>query len=134
LAGDVRGSLPRTAEVPVSSPFPAPLPFRVTAASIDGATYLTVRGELDLHTAPELEQALAEEAAKGGTLILDMEGVSFIDSTGIRVLLLSWQESQRDGFDLRLTRGSDTVMRALELVGLVDELPFLGRSTASRAY
>jgi hypothetical protein len=43
------------------------------------------------------------------------------------LLLLAWQESQRDGFNLRLTRGSDPVMRALELVGLVDELPFLGR-------
>lgn len=113
----------------MSSPLPAIPPFRITAASIDGATYLTVGGELDIHTAPKLEQALAEEAAKGGTLILDMEALTFVDSTGIRLLLLSWQESQRDGFVLRLTRGSDPVMRALELVGLLDELPFLGRST-----
>jgi anti-anti-sigma factor len=60
--------------------------------------------------------------------VLDMGGLEFIDSSGIRVLIVAWQESQRDGFDLRLTRGSDAVMRAFELCGLLDELPFLGRS------
>lgn len=109
------------------TPYPAP-PFRITNASIDGATYLTVRGELDIHTAPQLRDALEKAAAKGVTLILDTEGLNFIDSTGIRLILLFWHESQRDGFNLPLTRGSDPVMRALELVGLLDELPFLGRT------
>jgi anti-sigma B factor antagonist len=108
------------------SPQPPP-PFQITVARINGSTYLTVRGELDIYTAPQLQRALAAESAKGGVLVLDMEGLDFIDSSGIRLLLLAWQESQRDGFNLRLTRGSDPVMRALELVGLVDELPFLGR-------
>ena len=109
-------------------PSPLPPPLKMITADIGGSIYLTVSGELDIYTAPQLQDRLAEESTKGGTLVLDMAGVDFIDSSGIRVLVLAWQESQRDGFDLRLTRGSDTVMHALTLVGLLDELPFLGRS------
>jgi anti-anti-sigma factor len=112
----------------VSSHPPSPSPFELTVANIDGSTYFTVTGELDIYTAPQLQQALAEESAKGGTLVLDMEGLDFIDSTGIRLLLLAWHESQRDGFNLRMTRGNDNVMRTFEMVGLLDELPFFGRS------
>jgi anti-anti-sigma factor len=112
----------------VSSSSPAPPPFEITTAQSDEATYVTVRGELDIHTAPRLQSVLAEELAKAGTLVVDTGGLSFIDSSGIRTLLLAWQESQRTGRRLRLTRGSDQVMHALELVGLLDELPFLERS------
>jgi anti-anti-sigma factor len=59
-------------------------------------------------------------------VVVDLSELSFIDSTGMRVIVDAWHESQRDGFDLRLTRGSDTVMRAFEMVGLVGDLPFLG--------
>jgi anti-anti-sigma factor len=69
---------------------------------------------------------LEEESARGGTLVVDTSELSFIDSTGMRVLVDSWHASQRDGFTLRLTLGSDTVMRAFELAGLVDDLPFIG--------
>jgi anti-sigma B factor antagonist len=106
---------------------PSPTPFQLTTASIEGTVFVTATGELDIATAPRLQAVLAEASAQGGTLVLDMSGLAFIDSTGIRVLLLAWQESQRDGFNLRLTRGSDAVMRAFELVGLLDQLPFIGR-------
>jgi anti-anti-sigma factor len=105
-----------------------PSPFEINTAAVDGVTFVTLRGELDIATAPQLYDVLAEESAKGGALVLDLGGVEFIDSTGIRVLVVAWQESQRDGFNLRLTRGTDPVMRAFELVGLLDDLPFLGRS------
>ena len=109
-------------------PAPLPPPLQMTTAVVGGSTYLTVGGELDIYTAPQLQERLAQESANGGTLVLDLGGLDFIDSSGIRVLVVAWQESQRDGFKLRLTRGSDTVMHALEIVGLLDELPFLGRS------
>ena len=105
-----------------------PSPFQITTARVGSANYVTVQGELDMATAPQLKAALVEESAKGGTLVLDMGGLDFIDSSGIRVLVVAWQESSRDGFNLRLTRGNDTVMRALALCGLLDDLPFLGRT------
>ena len=106
---------------------PLPPQFEIRTARINGSAYVTVRGELDIATADQLHAVLSEEAANGGMLVLDIGGLEFIDSTGIRVLVVAWNESQRDGFNLRLTRGSDTVMRAFELVGLLHELPFLGR-------
>jgi anti-sigma B factor antagonist len=105
-----------------------PSPFEITTVAVDGAVFVTVSGELDLQTAPELYEVLTEQSVKTDNLVLDLGGLDFIDSSGIRVVLIAWQESQRDGFALRLTRGSDPVMRAFQLVGLMDELPFLGRS------
>lgn len=106
-------------------PQPSPTPFSITTTRVSGSTCVTVRGELDIATADQLHTVLNDEAAHGGTLVLDTSKLEFIDSTGIRVLVIAWQESQRDGFNLRLTRGSDPVMHALKLVGLLDELPFL---------
>jgi anti-anti-sigma factor len=96
---------------------------------MDGVIHVTVSGELDIHTAPQLYDVLTEASADGDRLVLDLSDVRFIDSTGIRVLIVTWQESQRDGFSFQLTRGTDPVMRAFELCGLLDELPFLGGSS-----
>jgi anti-sigma B factor antagonist len=106
----------------VSAPFRAP--FHIATTRTKDETFVRVRGELDLATCPELEAVLAAESATGGTLVLDLSELEFIDSTGIGLLFAAWRESQRDGFELRLTRGSDLVMRALQICGLRDELPF----------
>lgn len=104
-----------------------PSAFKVTASRINSAAYVTVGGELDSATAPQLHDVLTEEAAKGGMLVLDISRLEFIDSSGIRVLVIAWQEAQREGTRLRLTRSTTPVIRALNVVGLLDELPFLGR-------
>lgn len=104
-----------------------PPPFEVTTSRINGSTYVAVRGELDIATASQLHEVLVAEAAKGGMLVLDITGLEFIDSSGIRVLVVAWQEAQSDGQRLRLTQTTPPVMRALDLVGLLDDLPFLGR-------
>jgi anti-anti-sigma factor len=63
----------------------ADLDFDLTASRDDqGRCRLTLRGELDLGTAEQLEQALAEA---NGEVLLDLRGLSFMDSTGVRVLL-----------------------------------------------
>ncbi|MGZ4271394.1 MAG: STAS domain-containing protein [Solirubrobacteraceae bacterium] len=103
-----------------------PKQFRITTASADGAHVVRLHGDLDLAAAPSLEAVLDEQSAKGGLLVLDLSGLDYIDAAGIRVLVSAWRFSQRDGFDLRLTRGSDRAMRALEICGLIDQLPFDG--------
>jgi anti-sigma B factor antagonist len=62
----------------------ADLDFDLTVAREEGATRLTLRGELDLGTAAQLEAALAEA---NGDVLLDLRGLTFMDSTGVRVLL-----------------------------------------------
>jgi anti-sigma B factor antagonist len=61
------------------------LDFDLTASRDDhGCSRLTLRGELDLGTAPQLEQALADA---NGEVLLDLRGLTFMDSTGVRLLL-----------------------------------------------
>lgn len=83
-------------------------------------------GELDLSTAPLLEEALAAAEATDATpIILDIDAVSFIDSTGLRALLEAHARSQQNGNRLRFTRGSDQAKRLFTLAAIDDVLPFV---------
>jgi anti-anti-sigma factor len=99
--------------------------FTITSVSLDGEALLKLTGELDANTVPQLQDMLDAAAASGGTVILDLTQLRFIDASGIRTLVLASQESRRDGFDLQLTGSTPAVMRALEIVGVLDELPFI---------
>lgn len=76
----------------------SPAPFDVQTEELDGGIRVfTVRGELDMNTASELEQALDgaledEEAA----VMLDLSKCEFIDSTGIALIVRTWQRLDRD--------------------------------------
>jgi anti-sigma B factor antagonist len=73
----------------------AALDFDLTVGREAGATRLVLRGELDLATAPRLEHALAEA---GEGVLLDLRGLTFMDSTGVRALL----EAAERGGGLRI--------------------------------
>lgn len=78
-----------------------------------------VRGELDLSTSPQLSAALTE--AGGGTAVsvtLDLEGVTFIDSSALRVLVLSGRALGQDGCELRIGPRSEMVARVLAMTNL----------------
>ncbi|MCC6830556.1 MAG: STAS domain-containing protein [Thermoleophilia bacterium] len=81
------------------------------------ATVLRLTGELDLATAPEVLAAVEAATCDGGPsrLVLDMSGVSFIDSTGVRTLL---EANRVAGNDLSLLAPSPAVTRVLELTEL----------------
>jgi anti-anti-sigma factor len=81
------------------------------------AAQVTVDGELDMFTAPALEQAIADVLAGAGDagIELDMTGVSFMDSTGLRALLAARQRADSAGCRLRLVGAAPSVRRVLEL-------------------
>jgi anti-sigma B factor antagonist len=84
---------------------------------------LHVRGELDLLTAPELEAAISEiAAAQASEIVLDLSELAFIDSTGLRSILISRQLCEDHGCELRLARAQDQVKRLFELTGLLEML------------
>lgn len=88
-----------------------------------GASVLTVVGELDLRTSPELEQRLSHAFDAGAELvILDLRGIEFMDSTGLRVLLSAHQRAHDTGRRFALVRGADQVERVLTLTGVRDIL------------
>jgi len=81
-------------------------------------------GELDLDGAPRLEQELLRvEATDAPSIIVDLRGLEFIDSTGIRRLLVMAAERSDEG-RLSLLRGPKQVHRVFEITDLVDRLPF----------
>lgn len=84
---------------------------------------LTVIGELDLRTSPELEERLSHAFDAGAELvILDLRGIEFMDSTGLRVLLSAHQRAHDSGRRFALVRGADQVERVLTLTGVRDIL------------
>jgi anti-sigma B factor antagonist len=87
---------------------------------------LVLDGELDLATAPLLDEQLAQlQASDAAQLLVDLDRVAFIDSTGLGVLVKHARISSQNGQRLRLTRGSPQAQRLFELAGVWDRLPFL---------
>jgi anti-anti-sigma factor len=84
---------------------------------------LAVTGRLDAYWADHLTAAL-EEAIRGGAdrIALDLQGVGYLSSGGIRTLLLAHRELARVGGALRIVRPSDAVVSMLEMAGLLDLL------------
>ena len=99
-----------------------PVPFEIQREELDGGIRaIVVRGELDMNTAPglgvELERAVTEPA---GSVLLDLTGCEFIDSTGIALIVNAWQKlEESDGDDkLVLCCGNHQVQRLLKLTGI----------------
>lgn len=91
----------------------------------DHTLTLKVRGELDLATAPLLKERLEEaEAAEATNVVIDLDQVEFMDSTGLHVLLARFIEN-RNGTRYSLTQGSPQVRRLFEVAGVMDRLPFV---------
>lgn len=103
--------------------------FDIESASEGGATRLALRGEFDIANAPHLEREIRRFAEAGGTrLVLDLSGLAFIDSTGLRIVLETRQRALDQGFELEIVRGPRQVQRVFELTGLEGRLPFVDGS------
>jgi anti-anti-sigma factor len=100
--------------------------FEIGVEERGDAVHLLIRGELDLATAPEFERRLAEvEATDAPAIVVHLDQVAFLDSTGLRALIAADARSRANGSRLRLTRGSPQVERLLQLVGADTRLPFV---------
>ena len=82
---------------------------------------LRVSGEIDAHTAPLLADAVA--AWEGAVLRLDLSGVEFVDSSGLRVLVEAHQRlGTVEGGELRLVDTSPAVRRLFDITGVAEYL------------
>jgi anti-anti-sigma factor len=85
----------------------------------DGALRLTVRGELDLTVAGQLEARLGELRREGTRVRLDLSKLEFIDSSGIRVVTVAALNAHRNGWDMEVVRDlAPSVLRPFELLGM----------------
>jgi anti-sigma B factor antagonist len=97
-----------------------PLDFSVNTATLGGDAFVVIlTGEVDLHSAPALEQALEGVVALGGTSVaLDLAEVSFIDSTTLEVLLRYHERLRDRGGELVVVTDDRRVLRTFEITGL----------------
>ncbi|HEX6456846.1 MAG TPA: STAS domain-containing protein [Solirubrobacterales bacterium] len=104
-----------------------PAPFEVKVGDLEqGVRTISVRGELDLSTAPDLEDPLNQALEAGeGSVLVDLSECEFIDSTGIALIVRAWQrlESGENGRALVICSQNDQVRRVLEITGLELSIP-----------
>jgi anti-sigma B factor antagonist len=91
--------------------------FSFTARDLPGVHVVTLCGELDIVSSYDLALALVEVA--GSTVVVDLSGLTFMDSSGISALVMAKNRIQADGRgQLLLTEARGIVREALEIVGL----------------
>ncbi|MEY2401208.1 MAG: anti-sigma factor antagonist [Ilumatobacteraceae bacterium] len=94
---------------------------RVDISHLNGTTFVTVTGELDANSTLALQAPLCELSLERHILV-DMAGVGFIDSSGLKVLLAQRiRMSESDG-SIHIRNPSEAVRRLIETTGLTDIL------------
>ncbi|WP_193373306.1 STAS domain-containing protein [Nocardiopsis xinjiangensis] len=92
---------------------------KISSRSQDDVAVVTVGGEIDLYTAPQLRDELVGALEDGARrLVIDMSRVEFCDSTGISVLLSAMKRSRDKNGDLELGAPRPAVTKVLEVTGL----------------
>ena len=86
---------------------------------VDGRTIVAVGGEIDVYTAPKLRDTITELVA-GGTyhLVVDMEAVEFLDSTGLGVLVGGLKKVRAHDGSLQLVCNQDRLLKIFRITGL----------------
>jgi anti-sigma B factor antagonist len=104
--------------------FQPPESFRCETGRDGDRWWVRPVGELDLDTAPRLEQELeAGRTAGAQHLVLDMRALTFMDSTGLR-LVIRWDTAAREeGFAFAIVPGVEVVQRVFRLTGMDEHLP-----------
>ncbi len=84
-------------------------------------TVIEIVGRLDTITAPALDKTIAEDLGDAKNLVLDLKGVEYISSAGLRVLLTAQKKMQKIG-SMKVTGVCEQVMEVLEMTGFADIL------------
>ena len=101
------------------------LPFDLQLASTDGAVVATLTGELDLPAADSAFDEIDEAAREGGRLRLDLSRLTFIDSSGLRLVVRLDVGAREGSFAFEIVPGPANVQEVFAIVGLQDALPFV---------
>ena len=85
----------------------------------NGVAVLAVKGEVDVYTAPRLREKLVELVTQGKhRIVVDLEGVEFLDSTGLGVLVGGLKRVRSHNGDLSLVCNQHRILKVFEITGL----------------
>jgi anti-sigma B factor antagonist len=102
-----------------------PEPFRCDVKEGRLSALVELSGELDLATVEAVRETLRSLMASKRSLTLDLRRLTFIDSTGLRLVLEIDAASRQDGFNFALVKGPETVQRLFAISGTLDRLVFV---------
>lgn len=91
----------------------------VSVQSMKRVDLITVSGRVDSNTAPELEETLENRMGEGRhNLVLEMSGVEYLSSAGLRTLVSALRTCKKRGGDVRIAAPSERVSEVMSLAGL----------------
>jgi anti-anti-sigma factor len=99
--------------------------FRIEEDRRDGTVVLRLHGELDLASADAVSLRLDTLAASGDAVVLDVDRLSFMDSSGLRVVLQAAEASRTSDWSFSVTAGSEQVRNLFASAGVTDRLPIV---------
>lgn len=99
----------------------------VGVEDLEGWALVRVNGDIDVATAPRLREELIGVISGGQPrIVLDLDGVDFLDSTGLGVIVSALKRTRTHGGDLRLVCTRPALRRLFELTGLDLAMPLAG--------
>ncbi|MEA2403861.1 MAG: anti-sigma factor antagonist [Thermoleophilaceae bacterium] len=105
--------------------------FEITSDNQGDKVHVRMRGDLDISTAPRLEEELRRvEAQAPATLVLDLQELAFMDSTGLRLLITADARARDQSRRLVLVRGSEMIQRVLRVTRLDERLDIVDDADA----
>lgn len=104
-----------------------PRTFEVRIEREQSAVFARLSGEFDLSAKEKFESAMAPVTGsrRPASLVVDLRGLTFIDSSGLRAIIELYGKSRDEGVDFAVTPGPNEVQSVFELTGLDRVLPML---------
>jgi anti-sigma B factor antagonist len=100
--------------------------FEIHSDLQDDSARLTLSGELDLATVPQVEEAVATVLARGARrLVVDLSAITFVDSSGLRLFIVLNDRAAAEGWTFALIRPSDRPLSVFQITGAEKNLPFI---------
>lgn len=107
----------------------------ITTQQQDGVCALSLAGEVDVYTAPWLKEALVEQIESGcARIIVDLDGVGFIDSSGLGVLVGGLRRAKEQDGAIRLVCTRDNILKVFRITGLDKVFPIFADISEAREF
>jgi anti-sigma B factor antagonist len=109
-------------------------PFELAVEQDGTIRVVRISGEFDMTYEQRFEHTVREQPLDGvDKVVMDLSGLTFIDSTGLRSILRYWNDMRGRGFELAVVPGSTQVQRVLATTGLDKVLPTVDGSAGAHA-
>jgi anti-anti-sigma factor len=97
-------------------------PFSITSRRLDHGIFVALSGDLDLASASVVDDELRRAEQSEDLVVLDLGAVSFMDSTGLRIIISAHKRLLERGASLKIEHVPPQVRRLFELVGVTEHL------------